>query len=115
MIIFGVGSPGTVGPASGGKVTANNLITTTPAIVIAANPSRASITFHNPGGTVTLYVAPVLNAQGQSLVVGLGALGGSFQLLPGGLLTLSGEVQGAWQAFAASGSNPLTIMESNLG
>lgn len=118
-IISGVGSPGTVGSASGGKVYAYNNLSTTPAVVAPANPSRTRITFHNPHATIDIYVAPslVLNAAGSSvaLVPTTAALGGTFRVFAGGTLSIEGECQGAWQAFSASSTNiPLTVMDSNV-
>jgi hypothetical protein len=98
--------------ANGGKIY-NPTLSTSAAQVIAVNGLRQTLIFHNTG-TVTLYVAPVLNATGQSLVVGAGALAGCFQLPGGATLILGGECQGAWQAFGASGGIPLTVMESNV-
>lgn len=110
----GVGSPGTVSSASGGKVWPINGLGTSPIQVIAANPQRVALTFHNPG-TIAVYVAPLLTATGATLVPSAGALGGCFEVFPGGLLTITGECQFAWQAFAASaGTVGLTIMESNV-
>jgi hypothetical protein len=101
-----------VGPTSGGKVWPFNNISTSPQQVVAANPPRATITFVNPG-TVTIYVAQTVDAQGNALVPSLSALGGCFPVGAGLSLQLSGEVQMAWQALAASGTtNPLTVMES---
>lgn len=114
-IWMGVGASGSVGPTSGGKVTPLNNLSASPIVAVAANPQRASITFHNPG-TLTVYVYPSITAVGQVNSPNLSSLGGTFQLLPGATMTLTGEIQGAWQAFSASGSNqPLTVMESNLG
>ena len=105
----------TIGPASGGKVTANNLINTTFTQVVAANQYRQSITFANPGASVTVYVGPMVLANGQANAPTTGALGGTFPIFAGGMLTLTGEVQGAWGCLSASSSNlPLTVMESNV-
>lgn len=103
--------------ASGGKVYAYNNITTVAAQVAAANPSRQKITFHNPG-TVDIYIAPayvVNTGTNVALAPTTAALGGCFIIYAnGGTLELSGECQGAWKAFAASGTtNPLTVMDSN--
>lgn len=104
----------TIGPANGGKVTAVNTLGTTAAIVLNSNPFRKRLTFHNPG-TQTVFVAPVINAQGAPFTPTNAALGGTFQIFPASVLVFEGEVQDAWQAFAATGSNnPLTIMESNV-
>jgi hypothetical protein len=115
MINTGVGSPGTVASASGGKVTPINALGTSPITVIAGNPQRVSITFHNPSA-ISIYVAPLITATGAALVPALpSTLGGTFQVFPGGLLIVTGECQVGWQAFAASGSTAaLTIMESNV-
>jgi hypothetical protein len=111
-VFVGVGSPGTVSTANGGKVSAVNP-TTSPGQVIAANPPRQSLIFHNPG-TTNIFVYPLLNATGGVNSPSSGNLGGSFQVLPGGLITITGECQGAWGAFGASATNYLTIMESNV-
>lgn len=104
----------TIGPANGGKVTPINSLGTTALQVIGPNPQRASLTFANPG-TVMVYVAPLINAVGGSFTITLSALGGSFPILAGGMLTLQGEISLGWQALAASGSNnPLTVSESNI-
>jgi hypothetical protein len=116
-IISGVGAPGSVGPTSGGKVYAFNNLTTTPGVVAPANPSRVAITFHNPG-TIDLFIAPsVAQTTGSSvaLVPTTAALGGCVRILAlGGSHTITGECQGAWQAFSASGSsNSLTVIDTN--
>lgn len=124
MFIAGVGSPGSVGPTSGGKIYAYNNLGTSPQVVAQANQSRQSITFHNPG-TVDIVVFPS-KVQGlntapasptdQTLTPTTLALGGGFRVYGnGGQLTISGECQGAWQALAISDSNnPLTVMETNV-
>ena len=120
MSIFsGVGAPGTVGPASGGKIYAYNSLTTL-ATVAPANPSRTQITFHNPGA-IDIFVGPVLGFS--SLTAAQGTLtptttnyGGTFRVFAnGGTLILSGECQGAWQALTSDGTTgKLTVMDSNL-
>jgi hypothetical protein len=113
-IISGVGSSATVSSASGGKVTAANAVTTTGAQVVAANPQRKKITFHNPGAN-NLFVYPLVNAAGGTNAPTNAAPGGSFQLLPGAILEIDGECQFAWGAFANTGTtNALTVMESNV-
>ncbi len=118
MINTIVGSPGTVGGASGGLNLAFNNISTTPAQVIPQDVQRVSITFHNPG-SVDIFIAPTL-VQGTgsdvALVPSTAALGGCWRVFAnGGTLTFNGECQKAWQAFSASGSgNPLTITESRI-
>ena len=111
-IISYVGSPGTVGPANGGKLTAANP-GTSGAQVLAANPARQSIIFHNPGPT-NVFVYPLLNATGGANAPTNVNPAGAFIVMPGGLLTISGECQGAWGAFGASASNDLSIMETNV-
>jgi hypothetical protein len=98
--------------ASGGKVTPITLGTGS-APIIAINPGRQSIVFHNPG-TVTAYVAPMQNGAGGPFIPTLLNPSGCFQIVAGGTLVLSGEVQCGWQGFCASGANPFTIMESNI-
>ena len=107
-----------VGPTSGGKVYAFNNVGTSPSQVAPANQSRTAIAFHNPG-TVDLFIAPALvqtTGSSVALVPSNGALGGCFRLYAnGGDRTITGECQGAWQAFAASGTtNALTVVDSNV-
>lgn len=115
--IFGVGAPGTVSSASGGKVYAFNNLGTAPQVVAPANSARKKITFHNPG-SIDFYVAPSLvQTSGSSvpLVPSTGALGGCMVVYSQGTLVIDGECQGAWQAFSASGSNnPLTVIDTNV-
>ncbi len=106
-----------VGPTSGGKVYAFNNVSTAPAQVAPANPQRNTITFHNPGA-VDIWIAPALaqtTGSSVALVPSLAALGGCFRLYAdGGQQVFTGECQGAWQAFAASGTtNALTVVDSN--
>lgn len=117
MVAFNhVGSPGTVGAASGGKTWGINNIGITPIQVVAANPARMSLTFHNPGGTLDIYIFPMVDGNGAPLTPGPGALGGTFRLFPGATIVVTGEIQTAWGAFATSGAtNALTVMDSNLG
>lgn len=115
--VFGVGAPGTVSSASGGKVYAYNNLGTAPQTVAVANVSRKKITFHNPG-TIDFYVAPALvqtTGSNVALVPAVGALGGCLVVYQQGTLVIEGECQGAWQAFSASGSNnPLTVIDTNV-
>lgn len=129
MTIFsGVGAPGTVSSASGGKVYAyNNIDAAGNTVVAPANPSRVSLTFHNPGSNdifiAPLYVqntpgfVPTTNAN-TSLSPTNSTLGGTWRVFAnGGSLTITGECQGSWQALAVTGAgaaNPLTVMESNV-
>jgi hypothetical protein len=108
-----------VGPTSGGKWYAYNDLGTTPEVVAPANQYRTSITFHNPGA-VDVFIAPqfvVNSGTNVPLTPTTGALGGCYRVYGnGGSLTLSGECQGEWQAFAISGTdNPLTVIDSNVG
>lgn len=111
---FIAGGSGAVGATSGGKTTAVNNLGTASVQVIAANPSRMKITFHNPG-TVDVLVAMAKNAAGAALAPTFSARGGGFLIYAnGGEKSFDGECQLAWVAVAASGSgNPLTIVESN--
>lgn len=117
-IFTGVGSPGTVSAASGGFFLAFNNISTTPQQVLGQNPARQSVTFHNPG-TVDIFVAPAFvqnTGADVALVPSNSALGGCFRVYAnGGSLTLTGEVQKPFQAFAATGStNALTVVPCNV-
>ncbi len=121
MPIFGgVGGPQVFASASGGKIYAFNNMSPTPQQVAPANTGRTKITFHNPG-SVDVFVGPliVLNlgtGSNASLVPTTSLLGGCWRVFAnGGSLEISGECQGAWQAFTASGSGlPFTVMDTNL-
>jgi hypothetical protein len=117
-IFNSVGSPGTLSLASGGNILAFNNLNTTPAQVLAGDPARTSIVFHNPG-TIDIFVAPgfVQNTGSDvALVPSTAALGGCYRVYAnGGSLTISGECQKPWQAFSASATNnPLTIQVSRI-
>lgn len=117
-IISSVGGSATVSSASGGKVYAYNNISTAPAVVAPANPARREINFHNPGD-VDIFVAPSLQYAGGAAITltpTTALLGGCWRIFAnGGSLRISGECQGAWQAFSASSSaKPLTVMDSNV-
>jgi len=128
IISTGPGSPLAFSSASGGKVYGyNNIAEAAPRVVAQANPSRQKITFHNPGAS-DIFIAPsnVQNTLGTAptnpsnvaLVPSNAALGGCWRVYGnGGVLSIEGECQGAWQAFAVTGAgttNPLTVMESNV-
>jgi hypothetical protein len=104
-----------IGPASGGKVTPFNNISTTPQQVIAGNPQRTKVTFHNPG-TIDIFVAPMTQANGQALTVSTSLLGGTYLVYAnGGDRVIDGECSTAWQAFSRTATgNPLTVSESNV-
>jgi hypothetical protein len=113
-----VGGSQTFSSASGGKVYAFNDLGTTPESVAIANPARRKLIFHNPG-TIDIFIAPanvIVNGSQVALAPTTGALGGCFRVYAnGGTLEISGECQGAWQAFSASASNnALTVMDTNL-
>jgi hypothetical protein len=111
QIFWGVGSPGTVSTANGGKVSAAT-VGTTGAQIIAGNPSRQSITFANVG-SANLFVFPVTNAAGGINAPSNANPAGSFVVMPGANLVIGGECQLGWGAFAVNANSPLTVMESN--
>jgi len=128
IISTGPGSPLAFSSASGGKVYGyNNINETTPTLVAYANPSRQKITFHNPGAN-DVFISPVnvqnvlgtapQNPADAVLVPSNAALGGCWRVYGnGGVLSIEGECQGAWQALGVTGSGtftPLTVMESNV-
>ena len=94
------------------NVTAVNNLTTTTQFVVAANPSRGSLTFHNPGAA-GVYVFPefvLQNGKSVPLTPSLSALGGGFSLPAGATLFLGGHAaKQRWQALG--NSNALTITE----
>ena len=115
------GGPQANSSASGGKVYAYNNISTAPSTVVPANTQRRTVSFHNPGD-VDIYIAPALAYASVSatsptaLVPSTAAKGGCRTVYAnGGTLDITGECQGAWQAFSASSSGkPLTVMDSNI-
>lgn len=120
-IIVGVGSPGSISSASGGKVYAYNTLSTAPQPVALPNTSRTKIIFHNPHATINIYVAPSVisnNTTGAQTAFAptTANLGGCFIVYAnGGTLEITGECQTGWQAFSASSNNiPLTVMDSNI-
>ncbi len=127
-VLGGVGASLVFSSASGGKIYGyNNIAEAAPIVVAQPNPSRQSITFHNPGAQ-DIFVGPVntQNSLGTApttpsnvpFVPSNAALGGCFRVYGnGGALVISGECQGGWQALAVTGAgaaNPLTVMESNV-
>lgn len=110
-----VGSPQAIQGANGGKVRVINNVGTSPFGVAGISAQRVSITFHNPGQTNIIYVAPLTDITGATVTPSLSALGGCFAVLPGGFLVITGECQVGWQVFASAGvNNPVTVMESNI-
>ena len=118
-IISGVGAPGTVGPASGGKTYAYNALTTLQNVA-PANVSRRKITFHNPGA-IDILVGPIVafaSATASSpttLTPTTSNYGGMWRVYAnGGTQAFEGEIQGAWQALTSDGTTgKLTVMDSN--
>jgi hypothetical protein len=90
-----------------GTVTAVNNLGTASIQIIAADSARTYIVFHNPSNTVELLVCQ------SPTVASFTTRGGSFLILPGDYLTLTGAVSVAWNGIAQSGANnPLTIITS---
>lgn len=119
-IFTGVGSPGTVSAASGGRVYAFNNISDISQIVLGINPERQRIVVHNPG-TVDIFFGPlvvIVNGSDVGLNASPTALGGMFRVYAnGGTIEITGECQKQWQSFCVEGggsTNPLTIMDSNV-
>jgi hypothetical protein len=83
--------------------------------VIGADSSRKEITFSNPNvdGNVNLAVCQAFDLSGNALTAGFSATGanaGNFAILPGGERRFTGNVQGAWNSAAKSGTtNNLTM------
>lgn len=117
-ITTSVGSPGTVGSASGGRTYAFNNLSTTPQQVLGQNPLRQQITVHNPGAVDAFFAPATVQNTGSdvALVPSPSALGGCYRVYAnGGTLVIEGECQKPWQAFSASSTNnPLTVTESSI-
>lgn len=103
-------------PNLGGITTAVNNLGVAGAQVIGPDAQRRSITFANPNivGNINLLVFQMLDAAGASLAgVTFATPGGGWPLLPGAIITFSGDVQGAWGAVAQSGvTGGLTVISS---
>lgn len=118
-ILSNPGGSGTVSTATGGKIYAYNTITSANNVpVVAANPQRRKITFHNPSD-VDILISPTQSFNGSvfaTLTPTNAAKGGGFTVFGnGGTLIIEGECQQAWQALAASGSGKaLTVMDTNV-
>ncbi len=118
-LLRGVGSSGSVGPTSGGKVYAfNTLDAVTPVAVAPANPNRTKINFHNPGTVDVIVYAQYVQTSGSNAAnpATVAAKGGSWLIYAnGGERTIEGECQGAFYALAVSASgNSLTVTDSNI-
>lgn len=119
-IITTPGYPGASSIANGGKIYVFNSLTTL-VTVAPANPSRQSITFHNPG-PIDILVGPTLAyatigaSAPTTLTPTTANYGGCFRVFSnGGQLTITGECQGNWQALTTDGSaGKLTVMDSNV-
>ena len=99
------------------RVYAVNNLSTTPITVVPPNPSRSSITFHNPG-QVTLAVFPhraidPTTGSNYELDATLTTLGGCFVLQFATTLFIGGSsAKMEWHAMSFSGfGNPLTASE----
>lgn len=104
-------------PNVGGVTVAVNNLGAVGVQVIGPDPQRKSITFTNPNlvGNINVLVFPMLDGNGNSLAGVTFALpGGGTPLVPGGIITFSGEsANGAWGAVAQSGvANGLTVIPS---
>jgi hypothetical protein len=100
-------------PRSGGNFTPiNNLSSAGFVQVIAPNPKRNNISFHNPGVS-TVIVAPLTVGSSQGKFTPTAALlGGTFEILPADWVTLTGLCQQGFQAMVTAGSSqPLTILD----
>lgn len=124
----GAGGSQAIGPTSGGKVYAFNIIGASPVVVAPKNPQRPSITFHNPGPNVVIVYPQFVQALNQVAVIadvslsatGVGPNGtllGGCLIIPanGGWITITGECSGPYMAFALAGTaNCLTVMDTNV-
>jgi hypothetical protein len=118
-LLRGVGSSGSVGPTSGGKVYAfNTLDAVTPVQVAPANQARTSVNFHNPGDVDVIVYQQYVQTTGSNAAnpATVAAKGGSWVIFAnGGERTITGECQGAFYALAISSSGkPLTVTDSNI-
>ncbi len=103
-------------PNAGGGTTALNAVGTAGAQVIAADPTRKSITFINPNLTSqnNLIVFQMADVNGNSLAgTTFAAPGGGLPIIAAGLVIVTGDAaQSAWGAVASANGSGLTIMTS---
>lgn len=79
--------------------------------VLAADPQRQKVTFHNPGATNIVYVCQATDANGNALTPGPNP--GNWAVFPGGLLIFTGNgAAGPWLAAAAGANSPATVAAS---
>lgn len=117
--MFGVGAPGTISSASGGKIYGfNNINGTIERTVAPANPARKRILFHNISDADMFICPALIQTSGSSLPYNPGAgRGGSFLLYAnGGTLTIDGECSGEWLAYTANvgPDKSITVMDTNV-
>jgi hypothetical protein len=99
--------------ASMGSTLGLNNVGTTGAQVIPFDPGRRTIVFANPNASVTIYVYQLTDLNGHALAPTNASPGGAWPIFAGAIATFTGDVQGAWGAFASTGStNSISIMSS---
>lgn len=100
----------------GNSLGVNNIGNGANIAVIGIDQARKSITFHNPnvaGSGVNVLISQKVDANGNALAPTFASPGGGYVLFPGATYTFTGDIQGAWQAIAQSGTtNGLTISSS---
>ena len=101
-------------PFAGGGFLDVNTLGTTAAQVIAADPTRVSISFINPNASIAVAVFTVSDINGNSLLGTTYNQGGCAPIAAGAVITFTGDsAKLAWAAVAASSSNiGLTIVTS---
>jgi hypothetical protein len=98
---------------NGNVLGVNNVGNVSNIQVIGQDPGRKQLVFHNPNATNNLLVSPTQDATGATLNPTFSSPGGGYLIFPGGFLTLTGDVQGAWQAIASTGVvNGITVASS---
>jgi hypothetical protein len=96
-----------------GSTLGFNTVSSTGAQVIGFDQQRRTIVFGNPNATNTVYVYQMTDLNGNVLSPSNASPGGAWPILPSAMATFAGDVQGAWGAFASSGtSNAISIMSS---
>ncbi len=102
-------------PNVGGVTTAVNNVGIVGAQVIGADPQRKSISFANPNlvTQTSLLVFQMTDANGNALAPTFATPGGGWPVLAGGIITFTGDCQGAWGAVAQGGAtNGLSVISS---
>lgn len=90
-----------------------NTVSSSGAQVIGFDQARKTIVFGNPNASNTVFVYQITDLNGNALAPSNASPGGAWPVQAGAILPFTGDIQGAWGAFASSGSsNAISVMSS---